>query len=162
MDFDCLHHDIWQKAREEARDLERTDVHPVLWGSDLDEQVLRYATENAQRAGVADSSRFFKEDARRIKKPTPTTRGTVICNPPYGERLMEKNQVEALYRDMGRCFSTLDPWQIYIITSHEGFERFYGRRADKTRRLYNGMIPCNLYQYFKPRDGFPGKRQGRE
>ena len=77
-------------------------------------------------------------------------RGTVVCNPPYGERLMTPKEVEILYRKMGKTFETLSPWQIYVLTSMENFERLYGRSADKVRKLYNGMIPCRLYQYFKP------------
>ncbi len=150
MDFDCLHHDIWQKAAEEARELEHRDATPEIFGSDLDERVLQYARENAARAGVADAIRFFRADACRIEKPSPDRRGTVICNPPYGERLMEKREVELLYKKIGEQFAKLSPWQIYILTSHEQFERFYGRRADKTRKLFNGMIPCNLYQFFRP------------
>ena len=151
MDFDCLHRGIWREAAEEARSLERKDAKPELFASDIDEKVLQYARENAERAGVSDYIRFFHADARRIEKPRADRRGTVICNPPYGERLMEKREVEALYREMGQAFARLTPWQIYVITSHEGFEGLYGRRADKTRKLYNGMIPCTLYQYFKPR-----------
>ena len=67
---------------------------------------------------------------------------------------MTLSEAEALYKDMGRAFSKLDPWQIYVLTSAENFERLYGRRADKIRKLYNGMIPCRLYQYFKPKDFF--------
>ena len=92
---------------------------------------------------------IFCADARRIEKLD--RRGTVVCNPPYGERLMTPREAEELYRDMGKAFSRLSPWQIYIITSHPQFERFYGIKADKVRKLYNGMIPCNLYQYFKPK-----------
>ena len=158
MDFDCLHHNIWKEATEEARSLERTDIHPELFGTDIDERVLQYARENAERAGVSDAIRFFRADARRIEKPSADRRGTIVCNPPYGERLMERKEVEVLYRDIGHQFEKLAPWQIYIITSHEGFERFYGRRADKTRKLFNGMIPCNLYQYFKPKDAKFGKK----
>ncbi len=118
--------------------------------SDIDEEVLKIAQANAERAGVDDRIRFFISDARDIKKLD--RRGTIVCNPPYGERLMSEREVEHLYRDMGRAFSELSPWQIYILTSAENFERLYGRRADKTRKLYNGMIPCSLYQYFKPAD----------
>ncbi len=153
MEFDCLHHDIWQRASDEARDLERRSATLELFGSDMDEKVLRYARENAARAGVADCIRFFRADARHIKKPSEDRRGTVVCNPPYGERLMEKREVEALYREIGHAFAALAPWQIYIITSHEQFEQHYGRRADKKRKLFNGMIPCWLYQFFKPQNG---------
>ncbi len=152
MDFDCLHRNIWREAADEARSLERREATPELFGSDLDEAVLKYARENAERAGVADHIRFFRADARRIEKPSADRRGTVICNPPYGERLMEKREVEVLYREIGASFAKLAPWQIYVLTSHEQFERLYGRRADKTRKLFNGMIPCNLYQFFKPQN----------
>ena len=137
----------------------RRDVRPEILASDTDERVLQYARENAQRAGVDYCIKFFKADARDIKKPSADRRGTVVCNPPYGERMMEMPEVEELYRDMGKAFAALDPWQIYVLTSHEKFEMLYGRRADKVRRLYNGMIPCNLYQYFKPRrDSFPPRK----
>ena len=150
MEFDCLHHGIWKAAEEEARDLVRRDVHPEIFGSDVDEKVLQYARENAARAGVAEYIKFFRADARKIEKPSAERKGTVVCNPPYGERLMELREVEALYRDIGKQFANLSPWQIYVLTSHEKFEQFYGRRADKKRKLFNGMIPCQLYQFFKP------------
>ena len=89
-------------------------------------------------------------DARKIEKPD--RRGTLVCNPPYGERLMDEREVERLYKDMGRTFATFAHWQMYILTSDERFERLFGQRADKVRKLYNGMIPCNLYQYFKPKN----------
>ena len=151
MDFPWVPHEAWQEANTEAREQVRRDVRPEIFASDTDERVLQYAKENARRAGVDYCIKFFKADARDIQKPTADRRGTVVCNPPYGERMMEMPEVEALYRDMGRAFAALDPWQIYVLTSHERFEMLYGRRADKVRRLYNGMIPCNLYQYFKPR-----------
>ena len=138
---------VWKEAREWARE----DVLPEsafeAWGSDIDENNLRIAKESAKRAGVADAIKFFKADALTIKKPD--RRGTIVCNPPYGERLMTPAEVEKLYREMGRVHATFDPWQIYIITSCENFQTLYGRRADKVKKLYNGMIPCNLYQYFK-------------
>jgi putative N6-adenine-specific DNA methylase len=97
----------------------------------------------------AENIRFFNADARDIKK-IEGRRGTVACNPPYGERLLTLAEAERLYKDMGKAFAQLSPWQIYVLTSAENFERLYGRRADKIRKLYNGMIPCRLYQYFKP------------
>ena len=148
MDFDFLDSDIWRVAREECEDIAKRDEKIELWGSDVDEQVLRYARDNAARAGVSDAICFFSADARRIEKPD--RRGTLICNPPYGERLLEMREVEALYRDIGHTFKAFDPWQMYVLTSHPQFERLFGRRADKKRRLYNGMIPCDLYQFFRP------------
>ena len=129
-----------------------------VYASDIDEKVLDVARENAKRAGVADRIKIFCKDATTITKLD--RRGTVVCNPPYGERLMTPREVELLYKKMGETFSALSPWQIYILTSAENFERLYGRRADKVRKLYNGMIPCGLYQYFKNnRTGDIGKNQ---
>jgi hypothetical protein len=92
--------------------------------------------------------KIFKQDARRIT--TQGRRGTIVTNPPYGERLGERAEVEQLYREIGRNFKNFEPWHIYVITSCEYFEKLYGRRADKSKKLYNGMLPCTLYQFFKP------------
>lgn len=149
MDFDFLPAGIFTRAEEEAKSLENHEKFEIL-GSDIDPAVLKLAAENAARARVADTVRFFRADARQIKKPAPDRRGTVICNPPYGERMSNESEVEALYRDLGRAFRALSPWQIYLLTSHPHFEALYGRRADRTKRLYNGMIPCTLYEFYKP------------
>ena len=140
---------LWREVRREAMSEIRQDCEFEAFGSDIDERVLETAKENAERAGVDHLIRFFRADATEMKKLD--RRGTVVCNPPYGERLMTPREVEALYRKMGRTFEALSPWQIYVLTSMEQFERLYGRRADKVRKLYNGMIPCSLYQYFKPK-----------
>ena len=140
---------LWRAAREEAAAAVRSDTCFEIYASDVDEAVLEIAKENARRAGVDRWVRVFRADARTIEKPD--RRGTLICNPPYGERMMSPAEAEDLYRAMGKNFARFDPWQIYVLTSHPAFERFYGRRADKIRRLYNGMIPCFLYQFFKPR-----------
>ena len=140
---------LWADARAEAEAAIRHDATFEVYASDIDEDILDTVYENALRAGVEEHMNIFQADVRKIQKED--RRGTVVCNPPYGERLMTPTEAEQLYRDMGRAFSALSPWQIYIITSHPQFERFYGRCADKIRKLYNGMIPCNLYQYFKPR-----------
>lgn len=140
---------LWKAAREAAKADVRHDADFEVWASDVDEDVLEVARENAKRAGVESHLRIFFADARRIEKPD--RRGTLVCNPPYGERMMSPAEAEELYRAMGQNFARFDPWQVYILTSHPAFERFYGRRADKIRRLYNGMIPCFLYQFFKPK-----------
>ena len=139
---------VWCDARDAAEAAIKRDASFEVYASDIDEDILDVAYENALRAGVEEHINIFAADVRRIQKED--RRGTVVCNPPYGERLMTPREAEALYRDMGRAFAALYPWQIYVITSHPQFERFYGRRADKIRKLYNGMIPCQLYQYFKP------------
>lgn len=150
--FPQIPSDLWQNARMAAESSIRRDSHYEVYASDVDEDMLDLVYENALRAGVEEHLNIFCADVRDIHKPTPERRGTVVCNPPYGERLMTPLEAEQLYRDMGRAFAALTPWQIYIITSHPQFERFYGARADKIRKLYNGMIPCNLYQYFKPKN----------
>ena len=150
-DFPQIPASLWQKAREAAEGAIKTDSQYEVYASDIDEDILDTVYENALRAGVEEHLNIFQADVRSIQKPTPDRRGTIVCNPPYGERLMTPAEAEALYRDMGRAFASLSPWQIYIITSHPQFEKHYGARADKIRKLYNGMIPCNLYQYFKPK-----------
>ncbi len=147
--FPALKKSLWDAARDEAEAMVLRDSKFEAFASDIDEDMLDLVYENAVRAGVEEHLNIFAADARSIEKPD--RRGTIICNPPYGERLMSESEVAALYADMGRNFARFEPWQIYVITSCENFERLYRRRADKTRRLYNGMIPCTLYQFFKPR-----------
>ena len=137
---------IWKMAREEARDNEVSTKFEVF-ASDIDRNCVELTRRNAKAAGVADIVRSFECDARKIS--APGRRATIVTNPPYGERMGTERAVEALYRDIGEHFRSLSPWQVYIITSHPYFERLYGRRADKVRKLYNGMIECRLYQFFK-------------
>lgn len=139
---------IWMDARAEAEAKIKKDAQFEVYASDIDDAILDVTYENALRAGVEEYLNIFQADVRKIEKKD--CKGTVVCNPPYGERLMTPMEAAQLYRDMGRAFARLAPWQIYIITSHPEFEKLYGQRADKTKKLYNGMIPCNLYQYFRP------------
>ena len=141
---------LWEEAREAARGAIRKDSPFEAYASDIDEDILDLAYESALRAGVEEHINIFQADARRIKRED--RRGTIACNPPYGERLMTPAEVARLYAEIGRTFDALYPWQIYVITSCEDFERLYGRRADKAKKLYNGMIPCHLYEYFRPRE----------
>ena len=137
---------VWAAEREAAEAAILHGADYEVWASDIDESILDVTYENALRAGVEDHMRIWNADVRTIEKPD--RRGTVVCNPPYGERLMTPETAAALYREMGRHLWTFAPWHIYVITSNPQFERLYGHRADKVRKLYNGMIPCNLYQYF--------------
>ena len=141
---------IWNDERALSISKQSKDIDFEIFASDIDEDATDIAYENALRAGVTDYLNIFTADARKIEKPD--RRGTIICNPPYGERLMTPREAEQLYRDIGKNIARFEPWQIYILTSMESFERHYGRRADRVKRLYNGMIPCNLYQYYKPKD----------
>ncbi|MBQ9921226.1 MAG: class I SAM-dependent RNA methyltransferase [Clostridia bacterium] len=144
--YDFVPKQLWQDARGEAISNIKKEPFEV-YGSDIDPHALEIAAENAKRAGVSNRIKFFKMDVSNIQ--TYGKRGTIVTNPPYGERLSDIATAEKLYKQMGVAFSALDRWQIYVITSHEKFESFYGRRADKVRKLYNGMIKCNYYQFFK-------------
>ncbi len=140
---------LWQNAYEEADAKVRKDCAFEAYASDIDPAAVELTKANCTRAGVTPYVKAFVKDALTIQ--TGGRRGTVVCNPPYGERLLTPRETEALYCAMGRHFATLDAWQIYILTSHGDFQRLYGRRADKIRKLYNGMIPCYYYEFFKNR-----------
>ena len=139
--------ELWERAREEAMDGERETEFSAV-ASDIDPACVKIAQDAAIRAGVEDCIKIYQMDMHDFTDPG--CRGTIVTNPPYGERLMTAEEAEALYRDMGKVFSCVPNWQIYVITPHEKFPQLYGRRADKIRRLYNGMIPCSYYQFFKP------------
>ena len=106
------------------------------------------AEENARRAGVLDCVRFEVADATKFDRKTE--RGVIVTNPPYGERIMEKEEAERLYRAFGAAWAKTENWQLYLLSSHTEFERCFGRQADKKRKLYNGMIKCDLFMYLKP------------
>jgi putative N6-adenine-specific DNA methylase len=148
--WENLDRTIWDRERERARDMEDRSCDFLCYASDVDASVLDIARENAKRAGVADRIRFFEADVRAFRPQTE--RGTVICNPPYGERLLDVSAAEELYREMGHVFVPRRGWSYSIISPSETFERSFGRRADKRRKLYNGMIKCDLYMYFKGGD----------
>lgn len=145
--FPQFNKSIWINAREEAKAQIITNSSFEAYASDINSECVEIALGNAKRAGVSDHIKIFQKDALTIK--TEGRRGTIVCNPPYGERLFSMKETEELYKKMGNHFKTLDKWQQYIITSHEGFARLFGRKPDKIRKLYNGMLPCYFYQFFK-------------
>lgn len=140
------HH--WKKAREEAHDLIVKDRDLRIQGSDIDDEVMSLARYHAKLAGVEENIHLQRMAAADIA--SRYKHGFIICNPPYGERLGEIKEVEALYRQIGKAFKSLDTWSFYILTSHLQFEALFGRRADKKRKLYNGRIMCNYYQFYGP------------
>ncbi len=140
---------LWEEARLEAKDLIRRDVVLDLAGFDCDKEVLSLARYHAQEAGVEKYIHFQERPLADFS--TKKKYGYLICNPPYGERLEEKSTVERLYREMGQVFSKLETWSFYILTAYLDFERLFGRRANKNRKLYNGMIKCYYYQFFGPK-----------
>uniref|UniRef100_UPI003FF11B68 THUMP domain-containing class I SAM-dependent RNA methyltransferase n=1 Tax=Candidatus Fimivicinus sp. TaxID=3056640 RepID=UPI003FF11B68 len=145
--WDVLPQSAWAQERERARDLVKRDVHFQAYGSDIDAGALELARANAERAGVLQDIAWKEAD---LKNFSPVTeKGTLICNPPYGERMLDLQQANELYRMMGEKFDRKRGWSYYIISPSEQFESLFGRRADKRRKLYNGMIKCQLYMYFK-------------
>lgn len=143
---------LWAKVADEAIAGEKTpDMN--IQGYDLDFRVLKIARENAELAGVSDFIHF--QDRPFEKFSSPKQYGVVITNPPYGERLDNKEVVEKLYQSMGEVLEPYDTWSKYMITSFEGFEQSYGKKATKKRKLYSGMLKTNLYQYLGKR---PPKR----
>ncbi len=138
---------VWRQAREEAKDVIINNITHLIYSSDIDEKSLRIAKNNIKRAGVSDYISLFKMDLSEVK--TEGKKGTVICNPPYGERMSTVKETLQFYKKMGETFRKLDNWQIYVLTSNETFEKYYGQRADKIRKIYNGMIKCNFYQFYK-------------
>ncbi|HZJ83758.1 MAG TPA: class I SAM-dependent RNA methyltransferase, partial [Clostridia bacterium] len=139
---------LWKEARDEARSVQIKGDFRIL-GYDIDGDVLGVARHNAKLAGVDEYIDFHRLPFEEFS--TKTKYGCVICNPPYGERLGEGKEVEELYRQMGEQFKDMDTWSIYTLTAHEEFERHYGRRADRKRKLYNGRIKVDYYQYLGPR-----------
>lgn len=145
--FPMIDAEIWRQERARAGDLVIRDADFKAFGSDVDFNALQIAQENARRAGVAMKIDFSKRDIKDFKRKSE--KGTVICNPPYGERMLDIKNAEDIYRTMGKIFTPEHGWAYYIITPDEEFETVFGRKADKRRKLYNGMIKCQLYMYFK-------------
>lgn len=145
--FPMIDAEIWRQERARAGDLVIRDADFKAFGSDVDFNALQIAQENARRAGVAMKIDFSKRDIKDFKRRSE--KGTVICNPPYGERMLDIKNAEDIYRTMGKIFTPEHGWAYYIITPDEEFETVFGRKADKRRKLYNGMIKCQLYMYFK-------------
>ncbi|MGN1408920.1 MAG: class I SAM-dependent RNA methyltransferase [Eubacteriales bacterium] len=146
-DYPIFPTESWKNAREEAQSRIKTDTAFEAYATDIDPKCVEIAQAAAQRAGVGERINIFQMDALDID--TLGRRGTIVTNPPYGERLLTVEEANELYRAMGQAFSRLERWQIYVITQSEEFPKLYGRRADKIRKLYNGMIPCYYYQFFK-------------
>ena len=138
---------LFDRARQEARE-SRIDGRPDILGSDIDARSIDLCKKHAKKAGVIVNWKV----APLKELSTDKSGGLIVCNPPYGERMMEKREAEALYREMRHKFDELDNWQVSVITAYRDFERIYGKRADKRRKLSNGGMVCTMYQYFKRND----------
>ena len=155
--WEWLDSGLWLQAAQEAMDQEYDGQYDI-WGGDIDPAAVDIARSNAVKADVEDMVRFEVADAVRFRDGAPA--GRIVTNPPYGERILEKKQAEDLYRAFGRTFRTLEAgWSAFVLSSHTEFERAFGRPADRRRKLYNGMIKCDLLQYLPQKTG--GKGAGR-
>lgn len=139
--------EVWRQERDRAQSLERRDAPFVAQGFDIDPASVELTLENAKKAGVDDCVSAAVRDIRDFSQEGEY--GCVICNPPYGERLLDIRQAQELYRVMGRLFHPQRGWSFGVITPEVEFEQLFGRKADKRRKLYNGMIQCQYYQYFR-------------
>ena len=142
--FPWAEKEIWEQLRQEAKTKEFQGDYRIM-GSDNDPKCISLAMANARKAGVADCIDFRDGDATKMSLPTDS--GLMVCNPPYGQRMLEQQSAQRLYAALGRHLKFADGWKKYIITSEPEFEHYFGRRANKKRKLYNGMIKCDLYMY---------------
>ncbi len=144
-DFEFIPKNLWAVARKEAFAQINHDYDVMFYGSDIDPDLIEIAKENALEAGVADNITFECKPFNEAKLPCDY--GVAIMNPPYGERIGILEEVHQLYRDMGKLFRANDTWSVYVITSDEAFENYYGQKAHAKRKLFNGMIKTDYYQY---------------
>ena len=140
---------LWYDAVEEAQEMVDLNVEVDIQGYDIDGEVVKAARENAKRAGVDSLIHFQQREVAALHHPKKY--GFIITNPPYGERLEEKADLPALYKQIGQAYAGLDSWSLYMITSYEDAERYIGRKADKNRKIYNGMIRTYFYQFMGPK-----------
>ncbi len=144
---------LWYDTVKEAQEMMNTDISVDIQGYDIDPEVVKAARENAARAGVGHLIHFQQREVAKLHHPKKY--GFIITNPPYGERLEDKKDLPQLYTQVGEAYKGLDCWSLYMITSYEDAERYIGRKADKNRKIYNGMIKTYFYQFMGPK---PPKR----
>ena len=147
--WSCWPAETWQQERARCLDEIRRDATFEAYGSDIDPEAVRLTIENANNAGVGGRVHVEQRDMRKFEFPKAERKLIVLCNPPYGERLLDIKEAEALYRDLGRVLQPGEGRSFNIISPHDEFESLFGRKADRRRKLYNGMIKCQLYMYFK-------------
>jgi len=135
---------VWQQAKQEAKDKEFRGDYRIL-GSDNDPSCVSLSIANARKAGVADCITFKDGDATKMSLPSDS--GILICNPPYGERMMEQHSAQRLYSALGKHLKFANDWKKFVITSEPEFEHWFGKRADKKRKFYNGKIKCDYYMF---------------
>ena len=149
---------LWKESVEEAYDMIDASVETDIQGYDIDDKIVAAARENARMAGVDHLIHFQQRPVSELSHPKKY--GFLITNPPYGERLEDKNTLPPLYRQIGAGLKRLDTWSAYLITSYEDTEKYIGRKADKNRKIYNGMMKTYFYQFLGPKP--PKKQQGKD
>ena len=159
MEYPWMEKKIWDTVKEEARDKEFHGDYRIV-GSDNDPSCVSLCFANARKAGVSDIVTFKDGDA--TKMPLPTDSGIIVCNPPYGERMMEQSSAQRLYGALGRHLKFANNWKQFIITSEPEFEHYFGRRCDKKRKFYNGKIQCNYYMFTDATRKAPPKTAGKK
>lgn len=147
----------WYDAMDEANERVNTDIQVDIQGYDIDGEVIKAARANAKLAGVDHLIHFQRRPVSELNHPKKY--GFIITNPPYGERIEEKENLPALYREIGESFRRLDTWSEYVITSYEDAEKYIGRKADKNRKIYNGMIKTYFYQFLGPKPPRPRRQE---
>ena len=146
---------LWYDTIDEANEMVNDDIEVDIQGYDIDGSVIKAARENAKEAGVDHLIHFQERDVKDLRHPKKY--GFIITNPPYGERLEEKKDLPDLYKAFGDSFKNLDSWSAFMITSYEDTERYFGRKADKNRKIYNGMLKTYFYQFNGPKPPRPKK-----
>ena len=139
----------WYEAMDEANELVDTDIKVDIQGYDIDGDIVKAARSNAESAGVADMIHFQQRPVSALSHPKKY--GFILTNPPYGERIEDKSNLPALYREIGERYAALDAWSMYLITSYEDAEKYIGRKAEKNRKIYNGMMKTYFYQFMGPK-----------
>ena len=147
--FENIKKEYWVEERKKAFEAIDNDVRLNIMGSDIDKRSLLRSRDNAANLGLEDDIRFFMKDMREVD--ILDDYGVVITNPPYGERMGDREDIKKLYKDLGKKFNALDTWSIYVITDDPNFESVYGKKADRKRKLYNGRIKVDYYQFYGPR-----------
>lgn len=148
----------WYDTMDEANDLVDNDIKVDIQGYDIDPEIVKAARSNAESAGVDHLIHFQQRSVDALSHPKKY--GFIITNPPYGERIEEKENLPTLYRQIGERYAALDAWSLYMITAYEDAERYIGRKADKNRKIYNGMMKTYFYQFMGPRP--PKRKAGDE
>ena len=147
-DWPWMDRKMWKDVRTEAKDLRQPRLTESIQGFDHDPAAIRLSEKSAAEAGVGGDIQFRQQEISEFKSLREY--GVIVCNPPYGERMGSPEEVEAVYRELGRVCDSLPTWSFYVMTSNTWFEKHFGRRAPRRRKLYNGRLECQFYQYLGP------------